>query len=153
MPLAREDEVEEPAYLSEVKRLSGQRIEQERRRRGMSQSLMGSRMGRGTTWVRQLESGYPKVRLDDHMLCDEILSLSPLTIFIPLLCLLHGRECPPHLLLGNLRHLESAIIDFVVNWHLGNLRGLLRQPPASALPEPSGDEPETAVIPADKLPD
>jgi hypothetical protein len=98
---------------------------------------MGTRIGRGTTWVRQIESGCPKVRLDDHVLCYDFLSISPLAIFIPLLFLLHGRECPPHLLFGNLKHLEEAILNCVINWNLRNLRGLLHQQPS--------DEPEEAM--------
>lgn len=139
MPLVRDKKKEEPTYLSEVKRLSGQRIEQERRRRGLSQAVMGSRIGVGTTWVRHIESGYPKVRLDDHFLCDDFLSISPLAIFLPLLFLIHGREFPAHLLLGNLKHLERAILDCVVNWHLNNLRGLLRQPAEQNPQQPEDD--------------
>jgi len=127
MALARDDEPPQSQYLPDIKRLSGQRIEHERRRRGMSQTALGGKVGLGTTWVRQLESGHPKVRLDDHLICSDVLSISPLSIFIPLLFMLHGRHFPVHLLGGDLQRLEVMLLDFIVSWNVSNLRDLLRE--------------------------
>lgn len=127
MALARDDEPPQSHYLPDIKRLSGQRIEHERRRRGMSQTALGGKVGLGTTWVRQLESGHPKVRLDDHLICSDVLSISPLSIFIPLLFMFHGRHFPVHLLGGDLQRLEVMLLDFIVNWNVSNLRDLLRE--------------------------
>lgn len=127
MALARDEEPSRPHYLPDIKCLSGQRIEHERRRKGMSQAALGAKVGLGTTWVRQLESGHPKVRLDDHLICSDVLSISPLSIFIPLLFMLHGRHFPVHLLGGDLQRLEVMLLDFIVNWNLTSLHDLLRE--------------------------
>jgi transcriptional regulator with XRE-family HTH domain len=133
MALAREERASGSTYLSEVKLLAGRRVEQERRSRGISQVQLGARAGLGPAWIRQMESGYPKVRLDDHLACFDVLKISPLVMLIPILFLLHGRHYPPHLLLGDLRRLEDALIDFIINWNVTDLRdAMLPTPPIRA---------------------
>lgn len=114
---------------------------------------MGNRIGLGTSWVRQIESGYPRVRLDDHVLCYEFLSISPLAVFLPVLFHIHGVECPPHLLLGNLKHLEEAILECVVNWNLTNLSGLLRHTRADHPAETEQAEMAPAASGSDRPPE
>jgi len=122
MALAREETASEASYLPEVKSLSGHRVEQERRSRGMSQVQLGQRAGLGPAWIRQMGGGYPKVRLDDHLACFDVLKISPLVVMIPILFLMHGRHYPPHLLLGDLKRLNAALIDFIINWNVSDIR-------------------------------
>ena len=104
--------------VAETKSISGRRIEQERRQRNISQAKLGSKATLSTAWIRQLESGYARVTLEAHLACVDVLGLSLLVIFIPLLFLAHGRHFPAHLLFTDLRRLEVALIDFIVNWNV-----------------------------------
>lgn len=125
MALAQDHEDHELPYLPFVKQISGKRVEVERRRRGISQVALGRAAGLGPTWIRHLEGGYAKVRLDDHLACLQILDTSSLSVFIPILFASHDRQFPAQLLMGDLKRLEVILIDAVVNWNLTNLQSML----------------------------
>jgi len=125
MTLAQETRDFAPAYLAPVKQISGRHIELERRRQGLSQVTLGHKAGLGPAWLRHLEGGDTRVRLDDHLGCLYNLDTSPLVVTVPMLFAAHGREFPPHLLSGDLKRLEILLIETVVNWNLENLRSLL----------------------------
>jgi len=140
MALAREETASSPSYLSEVKLVSGRRVEQERRNRGMSQVQLGQRAGLGPAWIRQMEGGSPKVRLEAHLDCFDVLKISPLVLMIPILFVIHGRHYPPHLLLGDLKRLELALIDFIINWNVADIRDAMLPAHASREEGISGTE-------------
>lgn len=120
--------VPETSPLSYIKQISGRRIEDERRRTGLSQGKLAQRVGIGVSWLREIESGNPKARLDDHLRCAYTLGISPSYIFIPLLFIEHGRSFPPQLLLGNLRPLEEQWLEFIIDRNIANIRQILHAP-------------------------
>lgn len=123
MALAQDDK--EPPYLPLVKQVSGQRVEAERRRLGISQVALGRRAGLGPTWIRHLEGGYSKVRLEDHLVCLGILGVSPLALLLPILFAAHQRQFPQHILMGDLESLEPILIEAIIDWNVAGMRAML----------------------------
>lgn len=113
------------SLLAEIKQMSGRRIEIERRREGLTQSKLAERVGLGVSWIREIESGNPKTRIDDHLRCSAALSMSPSYIFIPLLCMAHGLQFAPQLLAGNLFELERHWLEFIVDHNIADMRRML----------------------------
>ncbi|MFM5929811.1 MAG: helix-turn-helix domain-containing protein [Novosphingobium sp.] len=111
--------------LAEIKRMSGRRIEDERRREGLTQSRLGELVGLGVSWIREIESGNPKTRIDDHLRCAAALQISPSIIFLPMLFQMHGLTFIPQLLSGNLYDFETQWLEFIVNQHISAIRRLL----------------------------
>lgn len=134
MMLSHEHDPSSPIYLVAAKQMCGKRVELERRRRGMSQVLLGRKAGLGPAWIRQLEGGYPKVRLEDYLACLESFDVSPLALLVPVLFAKHGRDIPQSLLLGDLERLETSLMEAVVRWHVEELQAMLA---AMAGPVPS----------------
>lgn len=108
-----------------MKQMAGRRIEDERRRIGLSQRRLAALAGFSVSWVREIESGNPKVRIDDHLRCFEALQISQNYILIPLMFKARGRDFPPQLLVGDIRHIEDKLMDFVVDENLAHIRALL----------------------------
>jgi transcriptional regulator with XRE-family HTH domain len=81
-----------------VKMLSGKRIEQRRRRDGISQGQLAAAIGRSDRWIREMEAGIPTSTIEDHVRCAHWLGMSTIHIFIPLLCMEHGVPIPQELL-------------------------------------------------------
>ncbi len=121
MALATTDGSEVLDLHADVKQLCGYRIEQERRLRGLSQVQLGRRAGLSRDWVRQVESGYPKVKLDDYWRCLSAINLSPLILVVPMLVQYKGLEFSPTLLTGDLAVLEREILDAILNWTVTGL--------------------------------
>jgi transcriptional regulator with XRE-family HTH domain len=111
--------------LAEIKQMSGRRIEIERRREGLTQSKLAERVGLGVSWIREIESGNPKTRIDDHLRCSAALRMSPSYIFIPLLFMAHGKQFAPQLLAGNLYELERHWLEFIVDHNIADMRRIL----------------------------
>lgn len=111
--------------LALIKEISGKRIEDERRREGLTQSKLAKRVGLGVSWIREIESGNPRTKIDDHLRCTAALDISPSYIFIPLLFLAHGRPFVPQLLAGNLHDLERHWLEFIVNQNIADMRSVL----------------------------
>lgn len=63
------------SILAEVKTISGRRIEERRRREHISQKALAANVGIGVRWLREIESGNPKSRFDDHFRCAHALGL------------------------------------------------------------------------------
>jgi transcriptional regulator with XRE-family HTH domain len=81
-----------------IKMLSGKRIEQRRRRDGISQGQLAAAIGRSDRWIREMEAGIPTSTIEDHVRCAHWLGMSTIHIFIPLLCMEHGVPIPQELL-------------------------------------------------------
>ena len=111
--------------LAEIKQMSGRRIEDERRREGLTQSKLAIRVGLGVSWIREIESGNPKTKIDDHLRCAAALQISPSYIFLPLLFMAHGLQFSPQLLTGNLMELERHWLEFIVNHNIADMRRIL----------------------------
>lgn len=111
--------------LAEIKQMSGRRIEDGRRREGLTQSKLAKRVGLGVSWVREIESGNPRTRIDDHLRCSAALRISPSYIFIPLLFMAHGLQFAPQLLAGNLYELERHWLQFIIDQNIADMRRIL----------------------------
>jgi transcriptional regulator with XRE-family HTH domain len=113
--------------LAEIKQMSGRRIEDGRRGAGLTQSKLARRVGLGVSWIREIESGNPKTKIDDHLRCAVALRISPSYIFIPLLFMAHGLQFVPQLLAGNLHELERHWLEFIVDHNIADMRRILTQ--------------------------
>ena len=68
-----------------VKVQSGRQIEEARKKRRLTQRDLARELGMGVRWLREIEGGNPRSRLDDHLICAYRLGLSTGHILIPLL--------------------------------------------------------------------
>ncbi|KKW90171.1 helix-turn-helix domain-containing protein [Sphingobium chungbukense] len=100
-------------------------VEAERRRRGMSQTVLSSKAGISTAWLRQLECGHPNVKLEAHFSCVEALGLTPMAVLLPTLFAAQRVPLPPQLLQSNLTALGPILVETVISWHVGELRKFL----------------------------
>jgi transcriptional regulator with XRE-family HTH domain len=105
-------EADEP-LLSYVKELSGKRIELARKRDGPTQRDLARTLGMGVRWLREIESGNPKSKLDDHLRCTYHLSLSTGHILIPLLYFGQNMSYPFQLAAGDLQELERLCVEVI----------------------------------------
>ncbi|MHA3790470.1 helix-turn-helix domain-containing protein [Sphingomonas sp. YL-JM2C] len=87
-------EEERASVLAEVKRISGRRIEVRRRAQRKSQRRLAAEVGIGVRWLREIESGSPKSRIDEHIRCAHVLGLSSAFLLIPMLLLEHRLNLP-----------------------------------------------------------
>jgi len=110
--------------LSYVKEQSGRRIEQRRKQIGMTQRRLARDLGMGERWLREIESGNPKSRLDDHLRCNYQLGISTGHILIPLLFYGQNMSYPRQLVGGDLRELERRCIEVISE---ENIRRLTQQ--------------------------
>ncbi len=111
--------------LSHIKEQSGRRIEEARKREGLTQRELARDLGMGVRWLREIESGNPKARLDDHLRCAYKLDLSTGHILIPLMFFSQKMAFPMHLAIGDLRELERLCIEVVAQKHLDQLTNAL----------------------------
>ena len=91
------------APLSYVKEQSGRQIEEARKKIGITQRELARNLGMGVRWLREIESGNPKSKLDDHLRCTYRLGLSTGHILIPLL-FAGQRMCFPRQLAAVVSH-------------------------------------------------
>lgn len=111
--------------LSHIKEQSGRRIEEARKREGLTQRELARELGMGVRWLREIESGNPKARLDDHLRCAYKLDLSTGHILIPLMFFSQKMAFPMQLAIGDLRELERLCIEVVAQKHLDQLTNAL----------------------------
>ena len=118
-----------------VKVQSGRQIEEERKKRRLTQRELARELGMGVRWLREIEGGNPRSRLDDHLACAYRLGLSTGHILIPLL-FAGQRMCFPHqLATGDLSDLERMCIELIAQRNLDHLtRALTPAWPAAAAP-------------------
>jgi transcriptional regulator with XRE-family HTH domain len=107
--------------LSYVKVQSGRHIEQARKRIGLTQRQLALDLGMGVRWLREVEGGNPKSRLEDHLRCAYHLGLSTGHILIPLLFAGQRMAFPRQLASGDLRELERLCIEVIAERNLRQL--------------------------------
>lgn len=131
----------EASALAEIKQMSGRRIEDGRRREGLTQSMLAQRVGLGVSWIREIESGNPRTRIDDHLRCSVALRISPSYIFLPMLFMAHGLQFAPQLLAGNLWDIEQHWLEYIIDQNIAGMRQILKQGPSdqmgAAFPRPA----------------
>ena len=121
MPLQAMPTARDPSVLATIKLMSGGRIEMQRRTEKITQEDFAARVGIGARWLREIEAGNPKSRLDDHFRCAHALGLSTGHLVIPLLFMEHQRVFPRGLLEGDLSKLETVCIDAIARHNLDTL--------------------------------
>jgi transcriptional regulator with XRE-family HTH domain len=107
--------------LSMVKQQSGRQIEVARKKEGITQRQLARELGMGVRWLREIEGGNPKSRLDDHLMCAYRLGLSTGHILIPLLFAGQRMAYPDQLAIGDLRELERLCVEVVAERNLTQL--------------------------------
>ncbi|MCP3732175.1 helix-turn-helix domain-containing protein [Sphingomonas sp. MG17] len=107
-----------------VKERSGRRIEQTRKREGITQRELAKSLGIGVRWLREIESGNPKVRLDDHLRCAYQLGMSTGHILIPLM-FASQKMAFPRQLAGDLREFERLCVEIIAKHQLEQLTAAL----------------------------
>lgn len=116
------------SLLTFVKVQSGRRIEEARRKGRISQEQLARQVGVGVRWLREIESGNPSVRLDDHLHCSRQLRLTTGHLLFPLLFVGHGMTFPPELANTDLRDIERRCIDLVAELSLARIAEHLTPP-------------------------
>ena len=111
--------------LSYVKEQSGRQIEEARKRVGITQRELARDLGMGVRWLREIESGNPKSKLDDHLRCTYQLGLSSGHILIPLLFAGQRMCFPKQLGGGDLCDLERLCIEVIAERNLSQLTNAL----------------------------
>ena len=111
--------------LSMVKHQSGRQIEVARKKEGITQRQLARELGMGVRWLREIEGGNPKARLDDHLMCAYRLGLSTGHILIPLLFAGQRMAYPKQLAVGDLRDLERLCVEVVAERNLAQLKRAL----------------------------
>lgn len=109
--------------LEEIKMISGRRIEERRRFRRMTQERLAARAGIGVRWLREIESGNPKPRIDDHLKCAYALGLSGAHLLIPILFLERHMHFPRHILDDDMHDLGTRCIEFIARHNLSQILG------------------------------
>lgn len=107
--------------LDYVKVQSGRQIEEARKRKRLTQVELARSLGMGVRWLREIEGGNPRVRLDDHLICTYQLGLSSGHILIPLLFAGQRMCYPRQLATGDLSDLERTCIEIIAQRNLENL--------------------------------
>jgi transcriptional regulator with XRE-family HTH domain len=115
----------EVPLLSYVKEQSGRRIEDARKRKGITQRMLARELGMGVRWLREIESGNPRSRLDDHLRCTYELEISSGHILIPLLFAGQKMSYPYQLFAGDLRDLERRCIEVISEENIRRLTSQL----------------------------
>lgn len=118
------DDLDPEGPLSFVKERSGRRIEEARKREGITQRELAKSLGIGVRWLREIESGNPKVRLDDHLRCAFQLEISTGHILIPLM-FASQKMAFPRQLTGDLREFERLCVEIIAKRQLEQLTAAL----------------------------
>lgn len=106
------------SILAEVKSISGRRIEERRRRQRITQEQFAAIVGIGVRWLREIESGNPKSRIDDHIACAHALGLSSAHLLIPMMLLEHHMHVPRHFFLDDMFEMERLTVEFIASLNL-----------------------------------
>jgi transcriptional regulator with XRE-family HTH domain len=127
--------LERASILAEVKMISGRRIEERRRLRRMTQDKLAAKAGIGVRWLREIESGNPKSRIDDHLKCAHALGLSGAHLLIPMMFLEHRMPFPRQIFEDDMHELEARCIEFIASFNLSHILRKRACPRAEGAPE------------------
>ncbi|HKX80193.1 MAG TPA: transcriptional regulator [Novosphingobium sp.] len=107
--------------IVDIKLQSGRKIEEARKRYGITQQQFARDSGMGVRWLREIEAGNPRSRLDDHLICSYLLDLSTGHIVIPLLFAGQKMSFPRQLATGDLSEFERMCIEVISERNLDHL--------------------------------
>ncbi|PTR12594.1 MULTISPECIES: helix-turn-helix domain-containing protein [unclassified Novosphingobium] len=103
--------VDRAAIMAELKKIIGRRIEDQRLLQRMTQARLAAKVGIGIRWLREIEMGGPRARLDDYLRCAHGVGLSSAQILIPMLFLEHQKPVPPAMYYENIYDIEEQWIE------------------------------------------
>lgn len=98
-----------------VKRVSGERIRSERRRRHIRQEDLALQLGMSPKWLREIEGGNPGTRLEEHLLVAGTLGLPTAYIGLAILYVMRGAIVPLHVLYEDVDDLERQCMNMVAD--------------------------------------
>ena len=102
----------------------------------MTQDKLAAKAGIGVRWLREIESGNPKSRIDDHLKCAHALGLSGAHLLIPMMFLEHRMPFPRQIFDDDMYELEARCIEFIASF---NLSQILRPRPCAKRDEAAGE--------------
>lgn len=105
-----------------VKKISGERIRSERRRRNIKQEDFALQLGLSPRWLREIEAGNPGARLEDHLLAGITLGIATGYIGLAIECLAQGMSVPTHILYSNTSELERRCVELIADAAIQNLK-------------------------------
>lgn len=108
--------------LRQIKKISGERIRNERRRRNIKQEEFAHQMGISPRWLREIEAGNPGGRLEDHILAGIMLGIPTGYIGLAIECLAQGMNVPTHILYSNTNDLDRQCVELIANAAIQNLK-------------------------------
>jgi DNA-binding XRE family transcriptional regulator len=101
-----------------IKEISGKRIEEQRHQHRVTQRELAQAVDGSERWLREIEGGNPKSRIDDHIMCAHRLGLSTFPVRIPLLFMENHMSVPTELLLDEgLLELEKRCLAIIAEYH------------------------------------
>ncbi|MDE8654451.1 transcriptional regulator [Novosphingobium album (ex Liu et al. 2023)] len=103
--------VDHAAVIAELKKIVGRRIEDQRLLQRMTQAKLAAKVGIGVRWLREIEMGGTRARLDDYLRCAHGVGLSSGQVFIPLLLLEHEKPIPSMFFIDHMHEIEGELIE------------------------------------------
>jgi len=110
------------SIFKELKTLSGERIRHERKARGITQVELAAHMRGSLRWLREIESGAPGTKLEDHLKATLSLGASTGHIVLPILYAGHRMRFPQQLIYGDLAGIERKCIESISDAVLAELK-------------------------------
>lgn len=128
MPKRSTDLVHDPERLDQIKALSGRIIEERRKRARMTQSRLAAKIGIGTRWLREIESGNPSSTIECHLRCAFALGLGASHLLIPLMFMENDMKFPIELLLDDPDDLDQHFIACIGDYYVESVARRMRRP-------------------------
>ncbi len=96
-----------------IKKVSGEMIRDERRRRHITQEQFARALNVSGRWIREIETGNPAARLEDHLHGAMLLGLPTAHISLAILFVASGMPVPRHILHSQTAGLERECVDLI----------------------------------------
>jgi len=96
-----------------IKKVSGEMIRDERRRRHITQEEFARALCVSGRWMREIEAGNPAAKLEDHLHGAMLLRLPTAHISLAILFVASGMPVPRHILHADTAQLERECVDLI----------------------------------------
>ena len=110
------------SIFREIKMLSGERIRHGRNVQDITQLQLANNMGGSVRWLREIESGAPATRLEDHLNATLRLGMTTGHIALPILYAGQRMRFPHQLIYGDLAGIERKCIEAISDSVLAALK-------------------------------
>jgi transcriptional regulator with XRE-family HTH domain len=107
-----------------IKRVSGEMIRDERRRRHITQEEFARALNVSGRWMREIEAGNSASRLEDHLHGAMLLGLPTAHISLAILFVASGMPVPRHILHADTAVLERECVDLIA---AGSIKALTNE--------------------------